>query len=224
MKEYNVISQSVALLDNVYSNLKLEQNQQITVQVQNPFEQIVSSSLALKGIFSNIIKNFNVIEKQNSNLMHKEFLITNGNNYNIIYDFFPPRIELKCETKMTANQVIPIIQKIIDFASIESKIGQIGINYEIFIKEDSFTIKDLLLKDKISKEFTGLSATPVFQIDENTVLNLTLAGAVNTEDEKGIYIQANFHNIVTNNNTINQIFNKDFLTIAKKKIDIIFDN
>ena len=91
----------------------------------------------------------------------------------------------------------------------------------MFLEAD-INIKDYLLKDKVAKEFTSLSATPVFEIDENTILNLTIASAINSDGKKGIYFQANFDNKVNYENTLSVILDKKFRKMADEKINLIF--
>jgi hypothetical protein len=92
----------------------------------------------------------------------------------------------------------------------------------MFLEKDK-NIKNDLLKDGVAKGFTSLlSATPVFEINENTTLNLTIASAVNNDGKKGVYFQANFDNKVTDENTLLVILDKKFRKMADDKIDLIF--
>lgn len=206
MKKAKLIGRSIVLLDNIYSNLSLNKFQEILIDVKNPFE-LLANNLVLKSIFGK-----NVIEGKNSNPSHKEF---GCDGISFIYDFFPPRIMIKAEEK----DILDITNKIISFADINDKIGKIGMNYEFFLEQD-LKIKDFLLQDKFSKEFSTLSTTLILKIDENISLNLKIAEAtLNTQD--GIYFEANFNNIVNQDNDILTILNKDFLSLATSKIESV---
>lgn len=215
MSKAEMISRSIVFIDNVFSNIKFEPNKPIQLQIKNPFD-VVANPLFLKSRV-----NTNVVEKPNSDQMHRE-LSWNEDAFNMIYDLLPPRLEIKHISTVNDNRIIEISKDIISFAGLENSIGKIGINYEMFLEDNRINLKDYLLKENIAKGFTSLSATPVFQIDENTVLNLTVASSVNNSGKNGIYFQVNFDNKVATNNSVSNILEKDFLEIANEKIKLIF--
>jgi hypothetical protein len=135
--------------------------------------------------------------------------------------FQPPKIQIKHLSQEDSDKVIKASCEIIEFTGIEKSINRVGINYEMFL-EETRSIKDYLLKDSVAKGFTSLSATPVFEIDENTTLNLTIAAAINNEGKSGIYFQANFDSKVGESNKISDILSKNFREIADEKIKLIF--
>lgn len=210
MSKAEMVSYSVVLVDNLYSNLKITTNQ--TIQVKNPFEPIANALFLKSRLGSNVVEDIN-----KSTQLHKEFIC---DDLRIDYDFFPPKLQIKHITQSGKSNFIAIAKDLIAFAGLENSIGKIGINYEMFLEEE-ISLKDYLLKDEIAKGFTSLSATPVFDIDENTKLNLTIASAINNGGKKGIYFQANFDNKVAEKNTISDIFGKNFREIADNKIKLI---
>jgi len=197
--------------DNISNGLTLEQ---YYYSCKKPFEEI-ANRLLLKSILKS-----SVIESPNNTQFHKEFICKD--DITIKYNVFPQKIQIKHKTYEDESQVIKIAKDIIDSAGAESSICKIGINYEMFLEAD-INIKDYLLKDKVAKEFTSLSATPVFEIDENTILNLTIASAINSDGKKGIYFQANFDNKVNYENTLSVILDKKLRKMADEKINLIFD-
>ncbi len=212
MSNAKLLVRSIVFIDDTLSKLKLEPNQTLQIQVKNPFEPI-AHTLVLKSVLKS-----SVIENPNNTQFHKEFVC---DDLTIVYDAFPPKLQIKHKTQKDENQIVKIAKDIIDFASVEKSVSKIGINYEMFLEEDR-NIKDYLLKDSVAKGFTSLSATPVFEIDENTTLNLTIASAINNDGKKGIYFQANFDNKVTDENTLSIILDKKFRKMADEKINLIF--
>lgn len=213
MEHKEMISYSIVILDNVYSNIKFEEKQ--TVQINNVFAPIANQFFLKSILKSNVIEDVN-----KSHNLHKEFI---SDDIRVIWDFFPPKIQIKHITEeKDKRKFIDIAKNIISFTNLENNIGRVGINYEMFINDEKINLKDYLLKESIAKGFTELSATPVFTIDKDTVLNLTLASAINKVGKKGIYLQANFDNIISENNKFEKILEKDFIKIADEKVKLIF--
>lgn len=215
MNSFDVISHSVVILDNKFNNIDLTKSKlQIPIKIDNPFEQL-TNKLVLKSQIAE-----QVTELPNSDKVHREFLC--NNNIIVKYDFFPPRLEIKHNTKEEKDEVKNIANKLIKFADINDSIGALGINYELFIANDKVNVITSLLKDSIAKEFDSISATLVFNINDNRTLNLRIADA-NIDGKKGIYFHANFHNNITDENKISNIFKEDLLTLAKEKIETIIN-
>ena len=192
--------------------MTIEMNKPIVVI--NHFKEI-ASQLALKGALGE-----NIVETQINNDMSKEFLL--GNNIVIRYEFFPPKFSVSHKTSEDSKKAEQLMGKIINFASISDKIGSIGINYELFIKNnDTINLKDFLLKDNVAKEFSSLSTTLVLEIDSTLTLNIRIANA-EINNENGICFDINFNNKISDSGSIETILHKDFLSIAKDKINTIF--
>lgn len=211
MSNAKLLARSIVFIDDTLSKLKLQPDQTLQIQIKNPFEPL-AQALVVKSILK-----MPVVEKANNTQFNKEFVC---GDYSVIYEAFPPRLQLVNRYPKDESQITKIAKEMVNFADIEKAINKVGINYELFLEENR-NIKDYLLKDSISKEFTSLSATPVFQIDENTVLNLTIASAENN-GKKGVYFRANFDNKITEENSLSAILDKKFRKIADDKINSIF--
>lgn len=211
MSNAKLLARSIVFIDDTLSKLKLQPDQTLQIQIKNPFEPL-AQALVVKSILK-----MPVVEKANNTQFNKEFVC---GDYSVIYEAFPPRFQLVNREPKDESQITKIAKEMVNFADIEKAINKVGINYELFLEENR-NIKDYLLKDSISKEFTSLSATPVFQIDENTVLNLTIASAENN-GKKGVYFRANFDNKITEENSLSVILDKKFRKIADDKINSIF--
>ncbi len=217
MNKLETISHSVVLVDKIYSGLKLKPNQTAQIQVQNPFKNL-ANILALKSAFKKP-----AVELPFMSEFHKEF---EAGNFAAIWDFFPPRFEVKDKkpNPKNLNEVRQISSELINFSEVEKDVGAIGINYEMFlqVEEKNLNLKNFLLKDDVAEAFTSLSATPVFKVDELTTLNLTIAAATNDDNKDGIFFGVNFHVIIDGSRKISDILNDDFYRIAKEKIKIVF--
>lgn len=211
MSNAKLLARSIVFIDDTLSKLKLQPDQTLQIQIKNPFEPL-AQALVVKSILK-----MPVVEKANNTQFKKEFVC---GDYSVIYEAFPPRFQLVNREPKDEAQITKIAKEMVNFADIEKAINKVGINYELFLEENR-NIKDYLLKDSISKEFTSLSATPVFQIDENTVLNLKIASAENN-GKKGVYFRANFDNKITEENSLSVILDKKFRKIADDKINSIF--
>lgn len=208
-----MMSKCVVFIDDTLEKLRASTGQLIQIgQVKNPFEE-VAHPLVLKGALKN-----NIVANPNNSFDHKEYFC---DDLVIISDYMPPKIQIKHLSQEDSDKVIKAAREIIEFTGIEKSVSRVGINYEMFL-EETRNIKDYLLKDSVAKGFTSLSATPVFEIDENTTLNLTIAAAINNEGKNGIYFQANFDSKVSELNKIFDILNKNFRQIADDKINSIF--
>jgi hypothetical protein len=211
MSNVKLLARSIVFIDDTLSKLKLQPDQTIQIQIKNPFEPL-AQPLVIKSVLK-----IPVVEKSNNTQFNKEFVC---GEYSVIFEAFPPRFQLVQREPKDESQIVKVAKDMVEFADIEKAINKVGINYELF-SEEKRDIKDCLLKDHLSKEFTSLSATPVFQIDENTVLNLTIASAENN-GKKGVYFRANFDNQITEENSLSKILDKKFRKIADDKINSIF--
>ena len=215
MSKLEITLQSVVLVDKVFSSFKLKVNQTNQIKIENPFEK-VANPLALKGVFKK-----SVVPVQFNDTIHKEFL---SDDFKVIYDFVPPRLEIANinPNPKNINAVRNIASEIIKYSEIGNDIGAVGINYEMFL-EGAIDLKKYLLKDEIAEGFTSLSATPIFKVSESTTLNLKIASASNDRGKEGIFFGVNFHTIVDNRSSIDDIINKDYFSIAEEKIKLVFN-
>lgn len=173
--------------------------------------------IANKLLLKSFLKS-SVIENPNNTELHKEFIC---DDLTIIYDTLSSKLDLKHNAPEDENQIVEIAKGIIEFASLAPSINQIGIAYEMFLKED-INIENYFLKDSIVEEVKSLSMDLKYELDENTTIILTIANATDDCNEKGIYFKAHFHSEITSENSLSVILNKKFREIANKKINFIF--
>lgn len=220
MSNIKIISNSIVFLDDTFDKLKLpQQNQQIVVN--NPFDELANVNYLKMLVKSTIGEDENFKYNPNkSNPQQK----TDFDFGKLVFRHspFPPKFSMEIkddkneQTKSIAEYIITNVE------GLKDKIKAIGVNYAFFLPDDAKSVKDSLLKDSISSEFDGMSIALSSNIDDNTTLNLRVADAI-IEDEKGFYCDANFHNNINeDNDSIDDIIKKDFLDIARKKINKIF--
>lgn len=213
MKNANITNYSIVLVNNTLSDIQIDQNKrEIAVNVKNPFIEL--NTLALKGALG-----LTFTEISPPETLNKEY--QNG-NFKISCELFPPRFSLMQNGNLEKNETFEMISKIINFGNLQDKIGKIGVNFQAIIDKD-LIVKDILLKENIAKEFSGISITLVNQINELQTLNLKIAGAKsNITNQHAIYIQANFENKITVNNSIDTVFRQDYVGILESKINAVF--
>lgn len=213
MQNAKIIRYSIVLVDNVFSEIKMESMQkELTLQGQNPFMQL--NSLALKGALG---LSFTEITKPQS--LDKQYQY---GNFQIYSQFFPPKFSIIQNNIVDKNETISMVEKIINFANLSNNIGKIGINFDAIIEKD-LIVKDAILKEDIAKEFSGVAITLEKQINEVQKLNLKIAGTKNTEtNQNAIFINANFESTVTTENTIDKILKADYLSILEPKVNAVF--
>jgi len=205
MSKAKLLARSIVLIDDT----RLEPNQYYQIK-KNIFSEL-ANPLVLKSLLKAPVS-----EKPASSEVNREFIC---DSYNIIYGAIPPKFQIIDNDPENENKIVKLAKEMVKFANIEGLINKVGVNYEMFLESDK-DIKDYLLKDSIAAEFTSLSATPVFKIDEETTLNLTLASAEN-DKKKGIYFRINFDNKITEENTFDKILDKKLKEIAENKIKSI---
>jgi hypothetical protein len=220
MSDTKIISNSIVFIDDTFSKLKLpQQNQQIIID--NPFDELANANF-LKMLVKSVLndeENFKYDITKSNPTQKTAF---NFGNLNFGHSSFPPKfsIEIKDDkndkTKSIATYILDNVENLKD------KIKAVGVNYAFFLPDEKKSVKDSLLKDNISSEFDGMSIALSNNIDDNTTLNLRVADAV-IEGEKGFYCDANFNNNINeDSDNIEDIIKKDFLEIARKKINKIF--
>ena len=206
---------SVALLGAGYQEVMYQDVKSGTISLNDykqPFSDI--NALALKGAF-----NLPFVETSAQSGMSKKWQF---GNFTITNQFFPPKFLIAQDNTTSIDDIMGMVRKIIDFASLSDKIGKIGINFDVIIEKD-LIVKDVILKEGIAKEFSGVSTTLEKKINECQKLNLTIAGAKDMETNKSlIYVNANFDNKVTLENTIAKILQEDCLPILEQKVSAIF--
>ena len=166
------------------------------VRVDNPF-----TDLANKIVLNNAY-NVEFQEKQNINSINRNFT---SEKYDVNYNLFPARFQIiskKKEDKFL-EQTLSLIQT----ANISNNIGRIGFNF-VFFSTDIEDIKKKILKDDFSKNYNGFAITFSQEINDYCKLTIKLSEAIkNNQQEntqtKGMIIDANFEQIINEENTIN---------------------
>jgi hypothetical protein len=220
MSNTKIISNSIVFIDDTFDKIKLpQQNQQFVIN--NPFDELANANF-LKMLVKNVLGEEGNFKYDISKSNPTQKTAFNFGDLNFGHSPFPPKfsIEIKDDrndkTRSIATYILDNVENLGD------KIKAVGVNYAFFLPDDKKSVKDSLLKDSISSEFDGMSIALSSNIDDNTTLNLRVADAI-IEGEKGFYCDANFNNNINEDSgSIEEIIKKDFLEIARKKINKIF--
>ena len=107
-----------------------------------------------------------------------------------------------------------------------NNIGKISFNFKFFSTELEY-LKKIILKDEFSKRFNGFAITFSQEINDYCKLTIRLSEAIkNNQQEnteiKGIIIDANFEQVIDEENTIEQTFNEDYTKLVEDYIKNIF--
>ena len=214
MKNCETINSSVVLIDknNIVIN-NLANTTQQPIQINNPF-----TDLANKLVLNNA---YNADFQQIQNINNDINKIFTSEKYDVNYNLFPARFQIiskKKEDKFL-EQTLSLIQK----ANIGNNIGRIGFNFALFSTELE-GIKKKILKDDFAKNYNGFSITFSQDINEDCKLTIKLYEAIknNQQQEKGVLIDANFEQIINQENTINKAFNEDYSKLVEDYIKNIF--
>lgn len=210
MQNAKIINYSVAFVDNIYNGI---QGNADIVNYKSPFSDI--NALVLKGALGLQFVETSAPKDMNKQWQNGNFVITN--------QFFPPKfIIMQNNLANNNNETTEMVKKIIDFANLLPQIGQIGVNFSLIIEKD-IIVKNVVLKPKIADEFSGISFTLEKEMNELQKLNLQIAGAKNIEtNQSAVFVQANFDNKITSENTIDKILKQDYLEILGQKVNAVF--
>lgn len=111
-------------------------------------------------------------------------------------------------------------------ANICDKIGRIGFNFAFFSNELE-KIKNKILKDDFSKNYNGFSITFSQEINNYCKLTLRLAEGIKRNPQenttqKGMIVDANFDQVINQENTTDKAFAKNYSELVKSYIKNIF--
>lgn len=216
MNEAKILNYSIVLVDNVYNGIASEGKIDIK-KYYNPFNEL--KHLAIKGALHLNFTQISLDDDMNKIYKNGDFTITN--------QFFPPKLIITQQSNtndknLDNTTIVDMTKKIIEFAEISNNIGKIGVNFDCFIETD-LIVKDVVMKENIATEFTGVSFTLEKKLNDLQKLILQIAGSKNIETNKnGVFIQANFDNTITTTNTIDKILNQDYISMLQPSIDAIF--
>ncbi len=216
MNKAKILNHSIVLIDNVYNGVPISGSIDVK-SYNNCFSEL--KPLAIKGALGVEFKQISLPEDINKLYEYGDFVITN--------QFYPPKFIIEQQfnksDKMINNaEVVKMTQKIIEFAKLSRCIGKIGINFDCVI-DDNLIVKDVVMKEKIAKEFTGISFTLEKKLNDLQKLNLQIAGAKNVEtNTNSIFIHANFDNTIATENQINETLERNYISILEPIIASIF--
>jgi len=212
IKNCETINSSVVLVDK---NSIIINNAQQPIQLNNPF-----IDLANKLVLNNAYNTEFIQMKTNmpDNILQKNFI---SEKYNVTFNLFPVRFQIIQEQKY--EEFLKKTLSLITKANISDKIGRIGFNFTLFSTELE-PIKNKILKDNFAKNYNGFSITFSQDINEDCKLTIKLYEAIknNQQQEKGVLIDANFEQVINQENTINKAFNEDYSKLVEDYIKNIF--
>lgn len=107
-----------------------------------------------------------------------------------------------------------------------NNIGKIGFNF-VFFSTELEGIKQKILKDEFSKRFNGFAITFSQEINDYCKLTIRLSEAIKSNQQentrtKGMTIDANFEQVIDEENTIGKAFNTNYNQLVEDYINEIF--
>ena len=200
MKNFEEINKSVVLLDRNSSIIDTQQ----PIKVENPFLDL-ANKIVLSSIYNTSFE-----ERQNANkIINRNFT---SEKYDVSYNLFPCRFQITQKGK--DEQFLQKTLKLIKDANIDSKIGKIGFNFLLFTI-DLDDIKKKILKQDFLKSYSGFAITFSQEIDDYCKLTIRLSEANKTtlqdnKEQLGMLIDANFEQVLTKENTADNVFKVDY--------------
>ena len=217
MKNCETVNSSIVLTDknNIVIN-NLANTTQQPLKINNPFVDL-ANKLVLNNAYN---ADFQQIQNIDNNI-NKTFT---SEKYDVNYNLFPARFQIiskKKEDKFL-EQTLSLIQK----ANISNNIGRIGFNFTLFSTELE-CIKKKILKDDFAENYNAFAITFSQEINDYCKLTIRLSEAIkNNQQEntqtKGMIIDANFEQILNEENTIDKAFNEDYTKLVEDYIKNIF--
>ena len=217
MSNAKLISHAFVLVDNIFNGqIPLGQSNIQFQAIQNPFQELASAGL-LKRVVKEVMNKSlgcKITEMPPVNPMTKSFDFDNVLIFG--YDVFPPKFSVQFNTDSEKTEILQqIFQEIVD-ENVRQKIGAIGVNFELFTPNEDNKAKDILLNNNAKKDLKALSISLSYMID-GCNMNLQVADAVR-DGINGLYLNANFHNAISDIEQIEGVMSRNFLDIAKGKI------
>lgn len=216
------ISYSITFLSNLYPKNKGEI---VTVTDQHNLFKDIANTFTLQLLLESYDKEsqIEVTENTKDSFPNKEFAGSNG----LKFTFEQPFKLTISYSKIKGNidnpdKYIKELSNIIAIKAGKSKIGAVGVNYEIFYPDNepeniiiTNLVNQLEKDDSIEKGLVKL----VYKIDQYTNLNLSITSAT-YEDKNGLYFSINFHSDIKGSNKVSEILNReDLIEIASSKIN-----
>lgn len=220
MNNLKLISHSFVLVDNIFNGqIPLGQPNIQFQATQNPFQELASSGL-LKRVVKEVINESLKCKITDISQINTTKSFDFDNVLIFDYDVFPPKFSVQFNTDSEKTEILQkIFQEIVD-ENVRQKIGAIGVNFELFVANQDNKVKDVLLNDKAKKDLSAVSVSLSYVID-GCNMNLQIADATR-DGINGLYLNANFHNAISDIEQIEVVMGKNFLDIANKKINELF--
>jgi hypothetical protein len=218
MSKAEIISKSIVLVDSEYKGVMPQTSELIQLK-QSPFSELASLYLLQEVVKKEGFKTKNSSEISQEFVFEDEFVFS--------HNLFPPKFTILHKTSDKNSPILKeIAEKMISF--VKSSIGAIGVNYELSIDKNEggnqINLREKICNSNIQNEFEAMSVNFVVDVDSLTKLNLKIADA-KADEKEIIYITANFHNILTTENSIESILSRNFLDdVLQQKLDAIFGN
>ena len=217
MKNYETINSNIVLIDknNIIINNAINTIQQ-PIRVDNPF-----LDLANKLVLNNA---YNVEFQQIQNIDNNINKTFTSEKYDVMFNLFPARFQIISKKK--DDKFLAKTLSLIQNANISNNIGRIGFNFTLFSTELE-GIKKKILKDDFVKNYNGFAITFSQEINDYCKLTIRLSEAIkNNQQEntqtKGMIIDANFEQVINQENTIDEVFKEDYNKLVENYIKNIF--
>ena len=219
-ENFKTTSYSIAFLSDMYPT---EQNQVVSFsfsdQTGNIFKDI-ASVFALQLVLEAYDKDLEseISENTKAPFPMREFETKDGSLKFVFEQPFKLTIQYNADKGKKENPD-KYVKGLADLIAVKSgkksKIGFVGVNYEIFypINEPEKIITNDLIKqknDESDNQMEGGLVKIVYKIDAYTKLNLTITSAIHKE-QKGLYFNTNFHSEIKGCNKISDFLARDDL-------------
>lgn len=220
-ENFKTISYSIAFLSEIAGNKEVKF---FTDQEGNLFKDL-ASVFTLQLLLDAYDKDagIEVTENLNSLFPVREFKTNNGLRF--IFEQ-PLKLSIKYQhdegNKENPDEYVRKLAELIALKSgKKSKIGFVGVNYEIFypINEPERIIVNNLIS-QVEKDDTMESGLVkvVYRVDAYTKLNLSVTSAT-TNEQKGLYLSTNFHSEIRGDNKISDVLERnDIRQLIDEKI------
>ncbi len=215
-ENFKTISYSITFLSDMYPT---EENQVISFsdQVGNIFKDI-ASVFALQLVLESYDKHSEseIIENTKSLFTVREFETKDGSLKFVFEQPFKLTIQYNADKgkKENPDEYVKGLASLIAVKSgKKSKIGSLGINYEVFypMKDpEKIIINNLISQVDKDEDLESGLVKLVYKIDLFTKLNLTITSAKHKE-EKGLYLNTNFHSEIKGDNKISNVLSREDL-------------
>ena len=215
-ENFKTISYSIAFLSDMYPT---EQNQVVSFsdQAGNIFKDI-ASVFALQLVLEAYGKDSEseVVENTKALFPMREFETKDGSLKFVFEQPFRLTIQYNADKGKKENPD-EYVKGLADLIAVKSgkksKIGFVGVNYEIFYpinEPEKIIINDLINQIDPDDKMEGGLVKIVYGIDPYTKLNLTITSAIHKE-QKGLYFNTNFHSEIKGDNKISDVLARNDL-------------